>query len=279
MSDLDFPGEVNVDAQSLARNGYGPVRFGRDKYDGKIIQFYWRQVHNPSKSREAGIQMFDKEMFVKIFTPGERLEEIDRPVRENDKYEFPRQWAAFEQNRMYVPEGTPIEVLFPADPQIPAMLRGVGVHTVQQCSRMTAHAIETLGMGAQDWANKAAKMLSDAKEHRDDHVIEQLQENHKHEINALKNQIAELIHRLGQMQSSVAQHAPAFAIAQLEHERAVEAINSARVNKAPATPEWPEAKPGFIAPEPEELPKLDMRTKEGRAIKAAKEGGVTFTKE
>ena len=109
MSDLDFPGPVTIDQQSLRANGYGMVQFGRSKYEGKLVEFYWNKVHNPAKSREMGIPFYDKEIFVRISTPGERLEEIDRPMRDQDRFEFPQQWSAFENNRKFVPEGTPIK--------------------------------------------------------------------------------------------------------------------------------------------------------------------------
>src|SRR5215469_15513968 len=99
MSDLDFPGPITIDQNSMRANGYGMVQFGRSKYEGKIIDFYWRPVLNPALSREAGIPHHDKHVFIKIFTPGERLEEIDRPASENDKREFPQQWAAFQANK------------------------------------------------------------------------------------------------------------------------------------------------------------------------------------
>ena len=277
MSDLDFH-PVSVDQASMKANGYGVVNFSRSKYEGKAIRFYWFQIHNPAKSREAGIPIYDKEIHFECQTPGERLEVIDRPFKDTDPGEFPREWAAFQQNRVHVPDGTPVEILFPGNPDISATLRGCGFHTIQQLARATPHAIETVGMGMQDWVNKAQRTLAEAKEHKHEHLIEQEREQFKRELRSRDTQIADLIQRLGRLESGVAQHAPVYAANQMAQERAIDAQN-ARSALAPEPPPWTEAQPGFIAEEPEEPPKIDLRTKEGRAIKAAREGAVQFTKE
>lgn len=270
----EYYGPVSVDQQSLQANGHAWVTMAKSKYDGKIIDIYWRPVLNPAKSREAGTPMHDKQIFIKIFTPGETSQEIDRPLTENDKLEFRGQWAAFQQNRMFVPEGTPIELLFPADPHIPGQLRHYGFHTVQMLAKATPHAMDTVGMGMQDWVTRAQKWLTEADKHKNEHAIEQLKEQHNHEIGALKNQIAELVQRLGQVQTSVAQHMPVHAAAMMAHDQAVQHINAPPVPPAEAK-QWVEPQPGFVAEDPP--PKLDGRSKEARALKAASQ--VKFTEE
>ena len=276
-SDLSFPSNYSIDSNALRSNGNAWVQMGRSKYDGKVINFYWATVHNPAKSREAGMPVEDKEIFIEIFTPGEEgTEKIVRPITENDKREFPQHWAAFQQNRVHVPEGTPIEVLFPADPQIPKMLRYHGIHTVQLCAKMSPHAIETLGMGAQDWVNKAKRMIDFANEHKSEHLVEQLKQQHQNEINSLKNQIAELIQRMGSMQSAVATHVPAYAAAEIGRQLAGH-VEPAPKKPIPEAPQWAEPPAGFI--EEDNPPKIDLRTKEGRKLKAAREGSVEFTED
>jgi endonuclease YncB( thermonuclease family) len=43
------------------------------------------------------------------------------------------------------------------------MLRGLGIETVEMCSRLTPHAINVLGDAAQDWKNRAKRYLESAK--------------------------------------------------------------------------------------------------------------------
>jgi len=277
MSDLDFPGPISVDQNAMRNGGHSWVQFGPSKYAGKAIKFYWFTQHNPQKSREAGVPIYDKEIHFECQTPGERLEVIDRPLKETDPSEFPREWAAFQANRVHIPEGTPVEILFVANPEIAATLHGCGFHTIQQLVRATPHAIETVGMGMQDWVNKANKFLNQAKEHRDEHLREQEREHLQREIRARDNQIADLIQRLGRLESDVAQRVPGYVAAQVAYAQTVHAPTPAPLPAAPQ--EWQTAQPGMIAEEPVDLPKLDMRTKEGRALKAAKEGSVRFTEE
>jgi hypothetical protein len=61
------------------------------------------------------------------------------------------------------PDGSPIEHLFPTNPEIAKMLRGHGIHTIELCSRLTPHAVEFLGGAAQSWVNRARRFLESAK--------------------------------------------------------------------------------------------------------------------
>lgn len=126
---------------------------------GMVVMFYLNPVHNPAKSAEVGSPQYDDMVFVRIHPPGERLNIIDRKASEADKRRFPMQWAAFQQNRPQTNNGTPIDMLFPAQPSIAAALKASGVHTIEQCAELSAHAIETIGMGCQHWVNDAVRYL------------------------------------------------------------------------------------------------------------------------
>jgi hypothetical protein len=71
------------------------------------VQFYMHFNENQTKSQEAGRPVFDDCEFVKIFSPGDRTNIIDRPVRESDKLRFPGQYAAFKANKEQQASGTP----------------------------------------------------------------------------------------------------------------------------------------------------------------------------
>jgi hypothetical protein len=59
--------------------------------------------------------------------------------------------------------GTPIEHLFPTDPETAKTLRGFGIDTVELCSRLTPHATDTIGMNSQHWVTSAKRYLERAK--------------------------------------------------------------------------------------------------------------------
>ena len=61
-------------------------------------------------------------------------------MQEHHKYEFPRQWAAFEAGAKVDPGGTPLAVLFPAEPHIISHLRGLHIFTVEMLARLRAKA-------------------------------------------------------------------------------------------------------------------------------------------
>ena len=140
-------------------NGYtGTVQYG--KSDGQVVMFYNRSVQNVAKTQEQGRPYFEDKIYVRYFTPGEQRTQInDRPANASDQMRWAMQWAQFQQNKAQTVEGTPISVLYPDHPSIEAQCRAAGVYTVEQLAALSAHAIESVGMGAQAWVNYAVKYL------------------------------------------------------------------------------------------------------------------------
>jgi hypothetical protein len=136
----------------------GVVQYGGG--DSKqVVMFYMKPVRNPSKSVETGRPYFEDKIFVRIHPPGERLNIVEREASDVDKRRFPMQWAQFRENAPQVSDGTPIDMLFVDKPSIAAALKASGVHTIEQCAELSAHAIETIGMGAQQWVNEATRYM------------------------------------------------------------------------------------------------------------------------
>lgn len=139
---------------------FGQVKFGDDS--AQVVVFYTRSVFNAAKSKAKGARFYENEIWVKMHPPGERLNVIDRPVSDLDKIKYQRQWNLFLQNKTQVPDGTPIDLLFPNSPATADSLKAFNVHTIQQCANLSSHALQTIGMGAQDWANMAKQYLDSA---------------------------------------------------------------------------------------------------------------------
>jgi len=209
-SDLWFPQDARVaDPTAMARDGRGAswVNYGRGD-DGMIVRFFWASIMDPQKSREVGRPIYEKKLYVSIFQPGEeRFQAVEREVKDSDKQRWPRQWQAFSNNQQYVPEGTPIELLFPTDPHIVSILKGVGIHIVEHLSKLTAAGIDHLGMGAQDWVNRAQKYLTWAKEGVDYHAMEKLREEKDREIASLKRQMEILAQKVTEISGMPTQNA------------------------------------------------------------------------
>lgn len=182
----------------------GIVQYGAGDA-GMVVMFYLRPINNPAKSQEMGRPFFDDKVFVRIHPPGERLNIIDRAATDTDKKRWPMQWAQFRDNAPQVSNGTPIDMLFPAQPSNAAALKASGVHTIEQLAELSAHAIENIGMGAQGWVNDAQRYLQVANkgvkaselkgmlEARDREIASQ-----KHTIELLQAELADLRDRSSQ---------------------------------------------------------------------------------
>lgn len=153
-----------VDEFGLANSGAiqwqgdwgGTVQMERNN---NMAIFFNKAMHNPAKSAEKGHPFYDNVAFVRIAPPGERLNIVERPARDEDKRRFPVQWAQFQQNREQLPDGMAIDLLYPENPAIAATLRANGVFTVEQCAKLSGAAIDNIGMGAQQYCNDAVKMM------------------------------------------------------------------------------------------------------------------------
>lgn len=140
--------------------GYGQVKFGNDSHTMGL--FYTRSVLNTAKSRDAGRRIHENQTYVRIQQPGERLNVVDRPVQDNDKRRWPESWRAYVEGKTYVPDGTPVEMLFPNHPAVADNLKGLNIFTIEQMAVLSGNAIDAIGMGGQDWVNKAKAYLDKA---------------------------------------------------------------------------------------------------------------------
>lgn len=135
----------------------GTVQYGGDK--NLVVMFYMRPKHHPAKSLEQGRPVYEDVVFVKIHPPGERLNIVDRPATRDDQARYALQWAQFSQNKQQIPDGTPVDLLYPDHPAIAATLRASGVHTIEQCADLSGPAIDSIGMGSQRYVNDAKKYI------------------------------------------------------------------------------------------------------------------------
>jgi len=168
---------------------------------GMVCMFYNRAVHNAAKSAQSGRPFYEDKIFVRIHPPGERLNIVDREATDTDRKRFPAQWQQFRQNKQQQPEGTPIELLYPDYPSVPAMLRASGVQTIEQCADLSATAIDGIGMGAQRYVNAAKKYLEAAAKGGATTQMRHELEERDREIKVLKKQVADMKEQLQQLQT------------------------------------------------------------------------------
>jgi hypothetical protein len=198
MNDFGGSRPTGIDWQG---SGHGMVRFGEDSR--LVVIFYVRSVRNEIKSKEIGAPYHDNVTFVRIHEPGERLNVVDRPMQSADKARFPLQWSKFLQNKEQIPEGTPIELLFPNNAALAENLKAQGVYTIQQCAKLSSNAIDNIGMGAQEYVNAANKYLESATSGIEFHKMreELARKDQDHRVlelkfNTLQGQFNALLERL-----------------------------------------------------------------------------------
>lgn len=159
MTDVGF---MPASQQWVANGMQGMAQFGDDTR--KFVVFYDRTVLNEAKSREAGVPTYDVVTYVRMQDPGDNLNIADRPAREQDRQRFPRHYENYIQGKGTEQPGTPIELLFPANPELTAMMRHLKVTTIQALANLEGHALSQIGMGAEEFKVKARKYLDMAKD-------------------------------------------------------------------------------------------------------------------
>ncbi len=197
MSDV-FSNNFTYDPNDMARDGYALAHSGPSD-DKLIVGFYRKSVLNVAKSREMGKRICEDHDYVIIQHPGETLMKLDRPVQETDKHRWPRQWSQYVQGKQQIPEGIPLTLLFPASPSISDMLIGYNIHTVEQLANLSAHAIGTIGMGCQEWVNKAQAYLKQAEKGVDFHRFEKAIQEKDQKIATLERQLNELSQQVARL--------------------------------------------------------------------------------
>lgn len=169
MSDTYTPfAAIRYDQAAVARQGYGAANSGATD-DQMIVGFYRRSILNRSKSQEKGIPVYEARDFVKIQHPGESYNVVDKEATEVEKRRWPQRWQQYVEGISQTPDGIPINLLFPHRPEVEATLKGYNIHTVEQLANLSGTAIQTVGMGCQEWVNGAAKYLEHARKGVDHH--------------------------------------------------------------------------------------------------------------
>ena len=198
--------QVTIDGISGIIQSDGQVRLGSDTNTNVI--FYKKSVLDPNRSRQEGRPFYISRDYIRIQQPGEHLNIVDRPVDDDPRViqRWPNHYQKFQNNQEAIPEGTPLEILFPNSPEIPANLHTQAVHTVEQLSNLTAHALQSIGMGSVEWQGMARKFLDSAKGGMEHHKLVSQVSELKNQNEVLQNQISLMksqIDRLAAIQQGV----------------------------------------------------------------------------
>lgn len=190
-----------INQQWVANGAQGMAVFGDDAK--LFVVFRDKTIHNPAKSEAVGRPEYDVVTYVRIQQPGDNLSITDRPATEADKRRFANQFKTYQDGRGEEQPGTPIDLLFPAHPELVATMRHLKITTVQALANLDGHGMNTLGMGGQEFKQKAQKYLDMAKEGEAYTRMEGLLASRDTTIAAQDNQIKELSDRLDKLTKMV----------------------------------------------------------------------------
>lgn len=169
-----------------------------------FVEFFVEPVLQTAESERVGHPVYKDAEFVSIETPGDRTKKLVRKVELNSNHEankfsdperFPRQWEAFKNKTLYVPDGLPVTEWGAITKSQALELKGMGFHTVEQISLASDMQISKI-FGGHDLRNKAQIYLKNAKDGSE--VTRLLAENKvlSEDLVMLKQQVAELASRI-----------------------------------------------------------------------------------
>jgi hypothetical protein len=128
-----------------------------------LVQFYSKVKQNKSKSRAEGRAVFEEVPYIRKRTPGDKFQEIDRPVRDTDKGEFPNAWAAFQNGREQQEEGTMLSAWGAINPARVEEYAFFKVRTVEQLASVSDSNLQNMGPLARRERDKAKEFLEASK--------------------------------------------------------------------------------------------------------------------
>lgn len=168
-------------------NSYA-VSYGDD--NSNYVEFQQEAVPNGIRSTEKGCPQFDNKDFIKIMFPGDKTKIVHRPVKEDDKLRYPKQWAAYKKQEEQVSDGLPVTQWPPLTKGEAMSLKAMNIHTVEALAALPDTALTWFG--ARQYRDKAVAFLAQAK---DGSVVLKLKAENdtlKSDLEALKAQVQEL---------------------------------------------------------------------------------------
>lgn len=173
--------------QKTGNNSYS-VSHGND--DGLWVEFESVPKQNLFESEQQGRPIFKDVDYIKIIFPGDKTKAVHRPVKEEDKLRFSKQWEVYQKQGHLVIEGTPIEQWAPLTKSEVAELKAINIHTVESLAALPDTALSWLG--ARTMRDKAKAWLAQAVDGSAISALIAKNESQANKISALEAQVKEL---------------------------------------------------------------------------------------
>jgi len=181
--------------QHFDQNKGGMVQFGDDSK--LFVTFETKSVRDPIATQEQGRPVHVSVPYVRIQQPGER-DYTHRPATQEDVVRFRAQWQRYQDGMAQEPDGSPLSLLFPNNPEIVDNLKYYKISTVEQLAALNDTQIQNIGIGGRQFYDAAKKYLATAEKGKDFHALakqverlEQAREADQQKIAALQRALAE----------------------------------------------------------------------------------------
>lgn len=134
----------------LASDANNPNFVGASNPDAALhVEFYKKPVKQPFKAMQEGLPIHETVVYVRIHTPGNQLNIIDTPARDDHKQRFPLQWAHFQnQQKGDEASGVPVTQWPMIDVAMAETLKALKFFTVEQIAFASDEQIAKVGMTA-----------------------------------------------------------------------------------------------------------------------------------
>lgn len=188
--------EFDVNLNDWTRPGSGDERL--------LVVFYMGIVQDEAASAEQGRPIFRDTEMVRIFTPGDKSNVIDRPVRSTDKQRFAQAYAAFKNGGGEEEQviGTPLKEWPAVGRAMAEELRHLGIRTVEAVAEvrddvcMRVPGLTGLKQAAQVWLDKAKATAVATKSAKEMEALRNENEVNKRAIKELMDQVQTLTTQL-----------------------------------------------------------------------------------
>lgn len=173
------------------------VVYGDDK--GLYVEFDTMPELQEFASEQAGRAIHKDVEIIKIYKPGVMAPTI-RKVQPlavgrvpSDYDRWPAAYAAFKNKTVVIHEGTSLEAWAPLTKSDVMNFKAANIHTVEQLAEVPDTAIHGLGLGGRTLRDKAVAFIASAGGNSAALMrLTKENENLRSDIDALKNQIAQL---------------------------------------------------------------------------------------
>jgi hypothetical protein len=129
--------------------------------DGKdcIVSFEVKSEFMPFKSKEANTEIYEDVIYIRKSVRGNDKLEVVRPVREEDKREYPFAWQEYQRGEAAAERGTSIAKLPGVDAPTLRHLHAKNIFTIEDLTMVTDSNLQNLGLGARELRKKAFEYI------------------------------------------------------------------------------------------------------------------------